>query len=400
MDVDIDKLMRQRPKRKVDGVVPHDYGTLDKPRICIDRVYFSIHSRELVKSLTSKQFRKDIYGSYYHMRVKMQDGKGFVQGLHFVLDEFEGDEIAWMNVSLREPHTAVAYVNFVRYFRKVKGIPKPSYGFYDTNFLPINYDGEEVLDGFCSNYIYVVYKLRKLYQDIVRKFGYSIDIEDVEVTPVSVEVPLEYLGHDIVEYEWLSDVSNCRSVVKYSDMTRTMYFNKNLKKVGVQLKFYQKAPGIARMELTFNGDFAKHYFSVGLNKEDLKRNILMAVDDGLLYYGLSLDKIKPLKLEHDVLLTQFAVAFGVDVDILKTLIYGNVGELTFNKDNQGLRRKLLAKGLIKKGDKKGVYLPSELVKFLKNALGKYFICSECGRLMFLDDEGYYKCPNCGYIKHL
>jgi len=401
LGVDIDKLLRKRPKKRIEGLTPNDYGTLEKPRICIDRVYFSVYSDELVGELIGKNFRRDVYEDYYHLRTKMQDDKGYVQGLHFCLCEFEGDEIVWMNLSLREPHIAIVYVNFIRYYRKLRKIPKPSYGYYDTNFLPLDLDDKDkLLDEFCDLYLFVISDLRGIYAELIEKlFGYKINSEEVIVNPFSVELPLEYLGHDIAEYEWLSDVARCKNMVKYSDLTRTMYFNKHSKKITIQMKFYQKAPGIARLELTYHNEFAKRYFNPDVSKDVLKRNILMAIDDALEYYGLSLDQIKPLKLDHDTLLSQFAIAFGLDVDILKTLIYGNVGEITFNKDNQGLRRKLLAKGLIKKGDKRGVYVPSELVRFLKTALGKYVVCKDCGSLMFFDDGKLsFVCPSCGFVK--
>ena len=73
--------------------------------------------------------------------------------------------------------------------------------------------------------------------------------------------------------------------------------------------------------------------------------------------------------------------------------------MTFTRDNQHLKRKLLKKGLIKPGDKRGVYVISDLVHFLRAVFRRYFYCSECGTLMLWDDDKRcYICPSCGSIK--
>lgn len=355
----MEALAELRPK--IHENVNPKYPTLNDPRITLDRCTFTVYSDEIHKQIDewkrnnsipkgSETYRKDVYQKWEHFKCRTEDKRGHTSGLQFPLENFEGENIAWMQISMREPHMAIVYVNMLKYYRKKQNIKKPNYGFHDTNFLPVDYtDNKQLLKDFAHLYYISCLEIRREYQKLIKKL-FNYELTKIDVTPKSIEIPCEYLHRDVMEYEWLSDVAKCKSVVKHSDLTRTMYFNKNSKKIKSQLKFYQKAPGICRMEITLHKNFASDYLKLS-TPEMLEQHILCAIHDVLKLYGLSLDKITPFKLNHEDLLTQFALAFNLEKDYLKFLIYGNIGEMTFDKDNQGLRNKLLKRGLIEKGQK-------------------------------------------------
>ncbi|ABO34564.1 hypothetical protein MmarC5_0248 [Methanococcus maripaludis C5] len=406
--------------------------TLAYPRISLDRVMFSVFSHDIFKfvydnkydpaeiqhringvlqdlkengienldvELPKKQhmkYRKDVFIKYEQFKQNMIDHKGYSNGLHFSLCDFEGESIFWITISMREPHLAVVYINFQKYYRYKNKIDKPVGGFFDTNFLDISYDNrDKIFNDFAKLFLSVKNEIKKAYKSLIYQlFGY--DLEEVDVIPSTVEIPLEYLGNDVSEYEWLTDEAVCKTVLKYTDLTHTIYFNKNWKKLLIQMKLYQKAAGIARLELTVHKNFASHYFCE-TDLETLKDKIKMCIDDVLAYYELSLHEIKPVKLDHDEIVEQIALSMSLEKELLMTLIYNDVGELTFSADNQGLRTRLLKRGLIEKGDKRGVYKKTNLLSFLKASLGKYFVCEKCGFLMMKKARGYV-CPVCSNKK--
>jgi len=406
--------------------------TLTHPRISFDRVMFSVFAPDIFKliygeaedreerqrridlisqdlrengienldvELPKKQqmkYRGDVFIKYEQFKQNMVDHKGHSNGLHFSLCDFEGESIFWITISMREPHLAVVYINFQKYYRYKNGLEKPVGGFFDTNFLNMSMDNrEKIFDDFAKLFLSVKKEIKKAYLSLIYQlFGY--DLEDADVIPSTVEIPLEYLGNDVSEYEWLTDEAVCKTVLKYTDLTHTIYFNKNWKKLLIQMKLYQKAAGIARLELTVHKNFASHYFCE-TDLETLKDKIKMCIEDVLGYYELSLYEIKPVKLDHDEIVEQLALSMSIEKELLMTLIYNDIGELTFSRDNQSLRNRLLKRGLIQKGDKKGVYKKTNLLNFLKASLGKYFICEKCGFLMMKKTKGYV-CPACNNKK--
>ncbi|BAP62118.1 hypothetical protein [Methanococcus maripaludis] len=421
--------------REIHGDLP----TLEFPRISLDRAVFSIFSKDIFRHIyrgkdsyidrydqarinrmvediktngyqkldcdlperKDMKYRGDVFNDYNQFKQNMIDHKGHGNGLHFKLCEFEDEVISWITISMREPHMAVAYVNFQKYYRYLNSIPKPKFGNFDTNFLPLECDNKEkIFDDFAKLYlrwcqeVEIVY--RKLIDDL---FGYELDPEKTEVIPASIEIPCEYLNRDIAEYSWLSDIAQCKSVVKMSDLTRTMYLNKSLKSRRFQMKLYQKAFGLARMELTVHKDWASHFFCE-TDPAVLKDKIKMCIDAVLGEYKLSLYEIKPVKMTYDIFLSQLAADLKWDRDMLLAIIESKNSEFTFKNDNQGLRKKLKNKDLIEK-DHRGVWVKSDYAKWLSGTLGRYFICPHCRTYMLKSEKSLeYVCTTCGFSKKM
>ncbi|MBB6402425.1 hypothetical protein HNP92_001747 [Methanococcus maripaludis] len=396
------KVWKSRTKRRLD-ITPKKYGICSDPRICIDRCSFTLHSETLLKKIMGDKrvFKKEIFEKWKKYVVQMYDDKGATHGLHFPLKKFEGEEIAWIKISLREPHIAKTYVNFLKWYRMENNVPKPDYGFFDTNFLPLHMnDNEKILRKFCILYSEITWGLKKSYLNILKKLELCPEdtlLEDITLNADSIEVPVEFLHRDIAEYEYLTDKAKGTTIVKYNDFTRTTYINKKLKNYKSQLKFYQKAPGIARMELTFHKEFAKSFDengTPGYLQGEIKRLIDVVLKD----YGLSLEGIQPIKLSNDELISEFARDYNLDESLMKALIFAPSLDITFNRDNSSLRRKLVNKGLIEKDTIGRGYVRTSKLEILRLAFKQFELCS-CGTIMEENPFDFeLTCPKCGEIR--
>lgn len=384
---------------------------ISKRRILIDKVFCSVYSNLLFANL-KRNFRDDVRDKYISYVDKIQDFKGHTQGLKFPL-EINGDkEIAWINISLREPHVAKVYFNVIRLYQKEKNIPIPTYGYNDTNFLPLEYnDTKSLLIEFIELYLKTVEEIKEIYADyLLQLFGIDIknywkglekkEIKDlVDISPFQIEIPCEYLGCEDEQFDWMDEEIKCSTVEKFGDLSGTTYYNKNRKDLKATFKRYQKAPGINRHEVTLQESWARD--CMNSDSENIYQNIITSVHKVHRLWGLDFEGIKPRPINGSVLISQFSMGFGLSTDEIKTMIYGNVGEITSNRENQGIIRKLRNKGMIRKlekdeGGKKGVYVWTEMVKLLRMSLNQYFLCPECLTRMQYDYENY--CHYCSACK--
>lgn len=357
-----------------------------------------------------RNFRDDVRDKYISFVEKMHDIKGYTQGLKFPIEINGDNEIAWILISLREPHTAQVYFNVIRLYQKEKNIPIPTYGYHDTNFLPLQYnDTKGLLMEFIKLYLKTVLEIKELYAYYLKEL-FNIDVKNVyecegkeikdivEVSPYQIEIPCEYLGCEDEQFDWMDEEIKCDTVQKYGDLSRTSYYNKNRKDLKATFKRYQKAPGINRHEVTLQESWARDCMIS--DSEMIYQNIITYVHKVHRLWGLDFEGIKPRPINGNVLVSQFSMGFGLSADEIKTIIYGNVGEITSNRENQGLIKKLRNKGMIRKlekdeGGKKGVYIWTEMVKLLRMSLNQYFLCPDCLSRMQYDYGNYcHYCPTC------
>jgi len=110
------------------------------------------------------------------------------------------------------------YFNVIRLYQKEKNIPIPTYGYNDTNFLPLEYnDTKALLMEFIELYLKTVLEIKEIYADyLLQLFGIDIknywkglekkEIKDlVEVSPFQIEIPCEYLGCEDEQFDWMDD---------------------------------------------------------------------------------------------------------------------------------------------------------------------------------------------------
>ncbi|MBA2861100.1 zinc ribbon domain-containing protein [Methanococcus maripaludis] len=391
--------LKTRPKRKLD-MVPKKYGKCENHRIMIDRCNFTLYNEFLLSNAVKKdrKFNLEVYQKWSKYAESMIDDKGRVQGLKFVLKEFEGEPISWIKISMREPYIAKAYVNIIKWYRMENKIPRPAYGFKDTNFIPIRYNKtEQILEEVSEIYCRVLRGLKERYEEILENLGLTPKyLGKTIIKPDSIELPVEFLKRDIVEYEYLFDKAKGISLSKYNDFTRTTYINPTKKSINCQLKLYQKAPGIARMEVTLNKDFA-HSLDDKSESGIIKLEIKRLIDRALELYGLSLEGVQPLKLSNEALLLEYSNALKVPMDILKVLIFSKSLTMSFDRDNVNLRRLLTSKRLIEKVSK-GKYVRTELTESLRLIFGQYELCPNCKTIMQNGTEFKIQCPKCGFEK--
>jgi len=345
-----------------------------------------------------RKFNLEVYQKWPKYATSMIDDKGRVQGLKFPIKEFEGEAISWIAISMREPYIAKAYVNLIKWYRMEHKIPRPAFGFKDTNFLPISYNNaEKVLKEVSELYCRILAGLKEKYEEILgdlellpKSIGKTI------IKPDSIELPIEFLKRDIVEYEYLFDKAKGISLSRYNDFTRTTYLNPTKKSINCQLKLYQKAPGIARLEVTLNGDFA-HSLDDKSEPEIIKLEIERLIDRALELYGISLEGVQPLKLSNEELLLEYSNAFKVPMDILKVLIFSKSLTMSFDRDNVNLRKLLVSKRLIEKISK-GKYVRTELTESLRVIFNQYELCPNCKTIMQNGTDFKVICSKCGFEK--
>uniref|UniRef100_A9A6V0 Uncharacterized protein n=1 Tax=Methanococcus maripaludis (strain C6 / ATCC BAA-1332) TaxID=444158 RepID=A9A6V0_METM6 len=397
-------------------------------RIVLDRVVFTVYCPFLFKRL-SKSHNKQAYQEWKEkfpkniVRVFDYGGKNSM-GIKFPTERWssdpiesqEGEVISDLTLSFTAPYVGYAYCNFNRLYMKQKGINPYEDTYKFTNVLPIYLNDEkELLNEMCVTFSDHVQELKFIYSEYLKKI-FDLDIEElardlelqetdytslVEVSVKQAEVDVEFLGCDQVQFEYIAETRKSNYMLRCGDWTQTEYYSKNLKSIPIQFKRYQKGAGINRHEFTWSKDASRNWLKFE-DPELLYESILLGISESYLKYGFEFEGIRPIKLDGESLLQEFAEWWKLSLDITKTIIYGGATVVKFDRTTKNLREKLQRNNLIVKlesdfGRKRGIYRFSDAVERIRQALNGIYRCPECNSLMDYDYEEFaHVCKRCNH----
>jgi hypothetical protein len=398
-------------------------------RIVLDRVTFTIHAPFLFaymgKSHNKPAFR-EWKTKFPRNIVRVFDyGNKNSMGIKFPtecwssdpIEAQEGEVISDLTLSFTSPYVGYAYCNFNRLYMKQKEINPYEDTYKFTNVLPIYINDEkELLNEMSVIFSDYVQELKYVYYEYLKKI-FHLDIEELandlelkernysDLLNVSVkqaEVDVEFLGCDQIQFDYIAEQRKSNYMKRYGDWTQTEYYSQNKKSIPIQFKRYQKGAGINRHEFTWSGDASKNWLKFE-DPELLAESILLGISESYMKYGFEFEGIRPLKLDGESLLQEFASWWRLSLDITKTILYGGATVVKFDRTTKSLREKLQRRNLIVElesltGGKKGIYRFTEGVEKLRQALNGIYRCPECNSLMDYDYQEFsHVCKRCGQV---
>jgi len=401
-------------------------------RILIDRVYITIQvpflfkvlgngfDKETFQRITEEypQFlklisekRKSRKNADYHFRVPVEMWSKLP-----IEKDFDGEEIASLSISFRQPHIARGYFNVNRLYLKKHNIDPYEDSYRDNNVLPIDIvedstgsllrEFTEILTDRLEKYKFeYMYYLKKVFNiDIVkiaRELGMYDDIYSlIDVSIQSAEIDVEWLNCESLQFQHITDERKGNYLKVFGDLTNTEYYTPDKKSLKIQFKRYQKGAGINRHEFTWNGEASRQWL-VG-SPESMYYSIIQNVKRCYAHFGFDFDTLKPLALTGEDIVQDYAEWWHLPLNLVKTILYGRAYVLAFDFATGGLRERLYGRNLIvplekELGGKKGLWRWKDSVMRLKLSLQGFYRC-ECGCIMRYDSEKYmHVCEACGKI---
>ncbi|AEK19505.1 hypothetical protein HNP86_001090 [Methanococcus maripaludis] len=408
------------------------YEEFYQRRIVLDRIYVTIHSPLLRKTM-GNGFEKAAYERMdeefprlvtlisekrhgrktgdYHFRTPVETWSKFP-----LEEDFDGEEIASIAISFRQPHVARGYFNLNRLYMKKHNIDPYEDSYHDNNVLPIEVveDSEgnllrEFAELLCDRieqykfeYAYYLKEIMDVdIEKIARQYGSNEDIYSlIEVSIQSAEIDVEWLNCESLQFQHITDERKQNYMKAFGNLTNTEYYTPERKSIKVQFKRYQKGAGINRHEFTWNGEASRQWL-VG-SPETMYYSIVRNIKRCYAFYGFDFDSLKPLQLTGEDIVQDYAEWWHLPLNLVKTILFGRAFVLSFDFATGGLRERLKSRGLItpleeELGGKKGLWRWKDSVLRLKLSLQGFYRC-ECGFLMRYDPEKYqHVCEHCGKV---
>jgi hypothetical protein len=217
---------------------------------------------------------------------------------------------------------------------------------------------QELIQEFIDDYI----ELRKTV------FDEEIIRENVEVFTHSMEVVREGLGLHTSDIGYtFQDFPLCDSVKVYHNTTNTHYFNTSGSR---QLKFYNKALGVLRMEATFHNYTKDIVLNWQGHPATIAQSIEMEVDELLADMQIPMNWYEAFQIRTVNLIWLIANALDIrregsdelDIDLMKVLLTSK--SINSTRENRNTIRKLVRKRLVK-GQMRGKYVPTERLAMMQ-----------------------------------
>lgn len=203
-------------------------------------------------------------------------------------------------------------------------------------------------------------------------FGDIVTREDLVIDTHQLEVVTEGIGlHTSDVSTTFKDFARCQSFKVYHDHTNTHYLNTAGKK---QLKIYQKAVGVLRLEATFNTRPYDFVFNWKKDPVIISRQIQAEFEDLLEDMGIPSNWYEIRTVSRDDLVWLFADALSlrdqsdiIRFDLMKTLLV--ITSWSSNRNNRNLTRQLVRKKLLEPYAR-GKYRPTENLQVIQELFNK------------------------------
>ncbi len=275
------------------------------------------------------------------------------------------------NGDVEEPTPAVAYnirldgfrqmrvfLNCQRLYNYQHGLEPHKQRLYDDNVIDAkeSYCLQEFMDmvraelpGFKRDYCYL---RREVFGDEVHECDVVIDTHVVEV--------VQEVHADLIEYEELLKNIKCKDITVYRNQTQTTYLNLPGRN---QIKLYQKALGLLRMEYSLNfrpndvtmswqsDDLDSRYRTVFSIEYELKRLLSHAGLPENWY-----DYTRTRRSDKLDFVGSWAAAYDISKDQMLNLL--GLRYWVSRKDNRNMTRKLVRCGLLFGTFNRAVYAPT------------------------------------------
>ncbi|MBP2143409.1 hypothetical protein J2127_000564 [Methanococcus voltae] len=403
-------------------------------RIVIDRVYVSIQCPFLF-SVLGNGFNKDIYDnvrknySQFVQRITEKKDGGKTGDFHFRIpvevwedgkleSNLQGEEIASISISFRQPHVARGYFNMNRLYMSEHGLNPYNSSYRDDNVLPISIREDKnntLLKEYSRLFINRINEYKREYYYYLKEL-FGIDIEKlkrdldrvkmtydklIEVSVQSAEVCVEWLNCESLQFNYITEARKNNYLKVYGDLTQTEYYTSPKKGNKVQFKRYQKGAGINRHEFTWHSELSRQWIVEDI--QYLPLSIFEGVNESYAHFGFDFETMRPLKLSGESVLQDYADWWKLPLDYVKTVLYGKSYVLKFDRNSKGVRERLKSKGLIvplekELGGKRGLWRWSDTVQKIRLSLQGCYVCPVCNSVMRYDEMKHrHVCEHCGRV---
>lgn len=243
----------------------------------------------------------------------------------------------------------------------------PSVNYYLEEFIEIV---QRVIYEAVNDYIAL---RKKVFNQTVTFPELTVDTHQIEMVREGIGLHTSDLSHAFKQY------SRADTITVFHNQTNTHYLNTNYRR---QLKMYQKGVGIIRLEATYNDrpqDLVFNWSSSQIH--DIARSLRRSFDKLLQHMGIPDNWWESRVMKKQTFVYSLAEAINlrskkekdtpseVLTDLMLILLVANSWNST--KDNQIMTRWLKRKGLLKHSGRRGIYIPTDRLMFLKDIFWTY-----------------------------
>lgn len=332
----------------------------------IDRCAFTIqvqgvpnegYRRELLEILPEDKLR------VYVNKNKKSGGREYWES---ILDPKLGNKdnknsqgrIFWLAFDLKYPYIVRGYFNPIYYWRYINK-KYSSDGLHGTNFIDEEL-GKKRFSLSLAHFNMCIDIALKRAQTVFREyFNFVCKPRDVIIRFHSIEITEEYIGH---VSQFSEAITRSRGIKqdKFSDMTQTHYINDWAK--DRQFKIYQKTGRMARVEWTFNNEYAENLASARKDPKEMMDRIKFLVVEAkriLNFNDALIEELTPTSWFHNL-------CKQLKLEPVEFYSVMHASSFQSTRGNRNFRNKLVRRGLLTKVEKKrGLYLPTSYLLSIK-----------------------------------
>lgn len=261
------------------------------------------------------------------------------------------------------------YVNLMRYYNIVNGLPFYTHALFDNNVvIPSRmFDTTEFVQLMLEDIIPQIIDDYILFRDFI--FDDHISRNEIEIDTHQLEFVNEAIGVHVNDIaETFIKYSKVESMIRYFSQTQTIYFNDQRKQ---QLKVYQKGAGIMRLEMTFNDRINDTLCEWKAPAQMIRDRLQERFDKQLIQMGIPAVwwELREMSLSSFIeTVAELTGLYYIDdvtkdgVELMRVLLTSTC--FKYSEMNKNLVQKLVRKKLIQR-QSYGVYEPTARLKELQ-----------------------------------
>lgn len=325
-------------------------------RHCIDKVFLSCYDEDysrknhdydlklkdkLIHSLALVQFR---HQREHVVRFQLEDGTGS------------------LDIRLRKTRGAFLRTNLIERMKLKKGLStKRQLVLHGENFLPL--DVQLPLSDFLAELRQVSRSFSDYYHSFVLEH-WDTSLRSRVVSVSQIEAVREVYPFSVSELGDFLQASEDKQMVRFTNQNATIYLNSTDSETSPQLKIYQKAPGLARFELTFHGQFASQLFAFSKTDREIEQDVFTAFEKKFYEVGLSPDLLAmcDFSVPYSDVCAMLGSWFKEPKEVINIL--KNSTHIQTDRGNRVLAQRLSRKRLILRTSQRGYYKVNPVLRQL------------------------------------
>jgi len=265
-------------------------------RFCIDKVFFSIFDRDYAQK--KHRFDKKVAENFSkNLRlVNLNARSRFKRNVSEHVLRFRSKKVGGsVDLRLRGTRAFMCRKNIIKLLKDELDLETVSSEImHDTNFFSIETADTIPFEMHIARLRALMRELGGFYQKTAGELWGAV-CSKLDYSILQIEVPFELYPVSVSDIAYILENMSDIAHVRYATGTKTIYINSVEKKAKYQIKIYQKAPALARIEFTFFKELGNAFFNFrARTDEEISQSVQNWVHVTLAQLGLDSETLEKM----------------------------------------------------------------------------------------------------------